>query len=111
MTNGIFKRLDKGAHARAANVMSTESATGFEWSVKLIGGSAFSVGIASHLRADEVHISQVDKNSILYLSWLNCIKQGSNAIHSHLPKHKNEDVIRFRFQPNAKKFAIDLVRF
>ena len=52
ITHGIFKRSigrfgDAIAHARAADSMSTQSATGFEWSVKLIGGTNFYVGIAS----------------------------------------------------------------
>ena len=91
--------------------MSTKSATGFEWSVKLFGASYFNVGIASHLKEEGDFISEYDQNAILYCSWLetsSCIKLGTNVIHSNLAKLKNEDVIRFRFKPHAKKLVINL---
>ena len=93
--------------------MSTQSATGFEWSVKLIGTSSFYVGIASKLEARDSYIQNLDRNAIIYCSNadFSTIKIGSNTVHSNLTKHKNEDVIRFRFQPHAKKLVIDLVRF
>ena len=110
MTNGIFKRLGKLAHARAADVMSTRSATAFEWSVKLIGSRNFRVGISSLLKAMEVNISHYDQNAIFYSSWSGTIEIGTNTVYSNLARQENEDVIRFRFQPNAKKLVIDLVR-
>ena len=38
------------------------------------------------------------------------IEIGTNTVYSNLAIQENEDVIRFRFQPNAKKLVIDLVR-
>ena len=113
MTNGIFKSLLNYGHARATNVMSTQSPTDFEWSVKLVGGWNFSVGIASQLKRDSQFIQRYDQNAILYRSYegpLPDIKIGSRVIHSNVTKHKTGDVIRFRFQPHAKKLIIDLVR-
>ena len=63
MTNGIFKRLDARGYARASAVMSTHSATGFEWSVKVIG-SYFGIGIASKLDPGSI-ISINDPEAIL----------------------------------------------
>ena len=107
MTNGIFK----GAHARASNVMSTQSATDFEWSIKCIG-TAFRVGIASQLKSQNTFIFDYDDKSILYYTNENSplIRVGSTVIHSNLPRWTNGDVIRFRFQPRTKKLLIDLVR-
>ena len=111
MTNGIFKRLDKCGHARAADVMSTHSATGFEWSVKLFGTSSFHIGIATELKTEQVHIPEEDENAIVYCSSgdSSSIKIGKNIVQANLTKHKNEDIIRFRFRPHAKKLDIDLV--
>ena len=113
MTNGIFKRLGNFCFARGENVMSTESETGFEWSMKLIGHH-FYVGVASQLRRGYSLIADYDRNAILYCltssNSLSMIKMGSNEIHSNLENHKDGDVIRFRFQPQAKKLLIDLVR-
>ena len=91
--------------------MSTQSATGFEWSVKLFGKS-FCIGIASKLRAEEFQIPTYDQNAILYccIGGLTTIKNGSNVVLANLTIHEKEDVIRFRFQPHAKKLVIDLVR-
>ena len=86
MTNGIFKRLGTCGYARAANVMSTQSKIGFEWSVKLFGTSSFGtsifhVGIASQVKTEEsayipaMCIPTYDQNAILY-----CTKAGSTAI-------------------------------
>ena len=112
MTNGIFKRLGRLAYALAADVMSTQSATGFEWSVKLVG-AGFRVGIVSQLKTGEsFNFHRKDKNAILYNLTYNSssktITNGSNIIYSNLPKHKDEDVIPFRFQPYAKKLIINL---
>ena len=93
--------------------MSTLSATGFEWSVKLIGGPGFKVGITSQLEAEENHVSFYDPNAILYSSGTGAptIQIGSGSIiHYNLSRQKNEEIIRFRFQPHAKKLIIDLVR-
>ena len=51
------------AHARAADVMSTKSANGFEWSVKHIGHYSLMVGIASQV-ASGSFIFNSDQNSI-----------------------------------------------
>ena len=49
MKNGIFEPLGYHGYARAADVMSTKSGIGFEWSIKLIANGDFCVGIASQL--------------------------------------------------------------
>ena len=117
MTENKFKKAGGGAYARATNVMSTQSGTDFEWSVKLIGTDYFYVGIASQLRREVNDIFDYDRNTILYNSTFNdgsgyspVIQIGSNLIHSHLTSHKTGDIIRFRFKPKAKKLVIDLVR-
>ena len=113
MNNGIFKRLDSCGYARAADVMSTQSATCFEWSVKLIGDSNFYVGIASHHRRKDNVISTSDPTSITYYSNNGepLIKNGSVIIHRNLPMQKTGDIIRFKFQPHTKKLVIVSVRF
>ena len=113
MTNGLFKSLGNYGHARATNVMSTQSPTDFEWSVKLIGGWNFCVGIASQLKRENKSIQTYDQNAILYHSYefpLPDIKKGSRVIYPDVTKHKTGDIIRFRFQSHAKKLLIDLVR-
>ena len=113
MTNGIFKSLGNYGCAQATNVMSTQSSTDFEWSVKLVGGWNFCVGIASQLKRDIKFIQTYDQNAILYRCYqmaLPDIKLGSDVIHPDVKKHKTGDVISFRFQPHAKKLLIDLVR-
>ena len=111
MTDGIFKRLDIYAYARASNIMSTQSATDFEWSVKCFGVH-FRVGIASQLKTENSLIYDYDPNSILYYTneGSPVIRVGSTVIHSNVPKRNTGDVIRFRFQPQTKKLFIDLVR-
>ena len=125
MTNGIFKQLYQHyASARAPNVMSTQSAFCFEWSVKCIG-NRFCVGIASDLKRIQanIFIDQIDQNAILFNvgSYRNepgfaVIQMGSKTIHSNLTKYKIDDylcitcTIRFRFDPHAKKLLIVLVR-
>ena len=92
--------------------MSTQSATDFEWSVKCIG-IHFRVGIASQLKTTaQRFIYDYDPNSILYYTNDDSpvIRVGSTVIHSNVPKRNIGDVIRFRFQPQAKKLLIDLVR-
>ena len=118
-----FSMVGGGAYARATNVMSTQSETDFEWSVKLIGTGYFHVGIASQLRraakySRSIHrrevfdISLYDRNAIIYYSNINSpiIRIGLNTIHSDLTPQNFGDIIRFRFQPKAKKLVIDLVR-
>ena len=113
MTNGIFKTSKTYGYARAINVMSTRSPIDFEWSVKLNGGWYFFVGIASQLKRKDSSIVYYDENAILYRSYESGkpdIQIGSLAIHENLTKYKIGDIIRFRFQPHAKKLLIDLVR-
>ena len=88
--------------------MFTRSPIDFEWSVKLFGGS-FYVGIASQLKLESSKIYSYDQNAILYSTNYKDIRIGSNTIHPNLTRHKNGDVIRFRFQPRTKKLLIDLV--
>ena len=110
MTNGIFKSLGDYSYARAKNVLSTQSETDFEWSVKLFS-MHFDVGIASQLKPGS-SIDDADQNAILYNSNSGAliIKSGGNTVHSNLGKQKNGDVIRFRFKPQTKKLLINLVR-
>ena len=110
--NGIFKSLAMYSHARAPDVMSTQSAIGFEWTLKLIGdsGRSFYVGIASMIKPEDSKIYDYDQNSVLYSTNYRDIRVGSKSLHLNLTPHKNGDVIRFRFQPQTKKLLIDLVR-
>ena len=62
----MFKCSDACGFARAADVMSTQSRTDFEWSLKLIGGRCFCAGIASELRREDSYIDDYDQNAILY---------------------------------------------
>ena len=103
MTNGIFKSLGLFSRARAQDVMSTQSAIGFEWSVKLIGAGSFYVGIASMIKTEASQIFTYDQNSVLYSTFNRDIRVGSKSLHSNLTEHKDGDVIRFRFQPQTKK--------
>ena len=99
--------------------MSTQSTSGFEWSVKLIGSSRsyFDVGIASIFKLEDAAIRNYDETAILYSTcdennrFIPVIRSGKNTVHSNLPKFKTGDVIRFRFQPLMKKLIIELVRF
>ena len=110
MTNGVFKPLDGFAYARATKIMSTESVTDFEWSVKLIGTGYMTVGIASQSPPKMSQIYESDKNAILYANMSSTIKTGSNTIHASLRKHQTGDIICFRFQPHVKKLVIYFVR-
>ena len=117
INNGIFKRSKDWnstviSHARAADSMSTQSATGFEWSIKLIGDTDFYVGIASRLERDQLLICERDVNAILYHSNGNSpvIQCGTRVMHSDLLEQITGDVIHFKFQPQTKKLVIELVR-
>ena len=111
MTDGIFKKNRLGAYARAAEIMSTQSKTDFEWSVKLIGNLGFSVGIASHLEPEDALVLTYDENAIVYnANYSPVIVKSRHEIHQNLPKLNTGDVIKFRFEPQRKKLVIDLVR-
>ena len=112
MTDGIFKRNDDCAYARASEIMSTHSETDFEWSVKLIGDRVFHVGIASQLKRENLWIWSYDQNAILYYSHYgpSSIRIGPNLIHENLPEQKTGDVCNFRFEHQRKKLVIELVR-
>ena len=71
-----MRPLDYGAYSRAINVMSTESATDFEWSVKIVGKHHFQVGIASEFKQEMNYINAYDQNAIIYSSQFNSIKIG-----------------------------------
>ena len=104
--------MDIYAFARAADVMSTRSAIGFEWSIKLNGVGHFYVGIASQVVKQDSWIIQIDQNAILYHSDVSSpvIKIGNNTILSNLTQQKAGDVIHFEFRPKTKKLVIELVR-
>ena len=114
MTNGIFKRTDTYGYARAAVVMSTQSETVFEWSVKVLCNSPFRVGIACQLRQEAIEIYYYDENAILYGTHKGIsnpgITVGSNQIHSYPAITKDGDVVHFRFQPKTKQLVVRLVR-
>ena len=111
MRNGVFERSDTLRYARASTVMSTHSATGFEWSVKVIG-SYFGIGIASKLDPGSI-ISINDQEAILLdadNSDANLdIKRGLEKIHFGLKKLQTGDVVYFKFQPSTKTFIIEWV--
>ena len=109
MINGKFERLDRFAYARAQVVMSTQSATGFEWSVQLIG-SSFAVGIASKLTPDTVIHADQESISLHSTSSFAYFRRGPIIIYSGLRKVQTGDVVGFKFQPDAKKLIINWVR-
>ena len=111
MTNGIFKRSNVCGATRATNIMSTQSTSDFEWSVKLIcgGNSYFDVGIASIFKLENAAIDNYDETAIFYCS-KSTIRSRKNTVHSNLPQLTTGDVIRFRFQPQTKNLIIELVR-
>ena len=110
MTNRIFKRVGFTGYARSTNVMCTQSETDFEWSVQLVDiGGFLLAGIASELKPKKSYIWRYDQNSILvYKEGASVIKLGSETIHSNLTELYTGDIIRFNFQPQAKKLVIDL---
>ena len=107
MTGGIFKREGAYCYARATEIMSTQSATGFEWSIKLMKGYIFT-GIASQFKQEKKFIRDYDPAAISI--FLTQIRLGSRVIHDNLPGHKTGDIIRFQFQPERKKLVIHSVR-
>ena len=108
MTGGIFKPEGACCYARATEIMSTQSATGFEWSIKLMN-NYFVAGIASLFKPEEKYIYQYDSTAIsVYVS--DRIQLGSTVIHDNLPRSKTGDIIRFQFQPERKKLVIHSVR-
>ena len=125
MTNGIFKRLDYLAYARASTVMSTQSLTNFEWSVKLIGSPYFGIGIASELDpgsficdddqkaimvdAYNMEAGDVDADNVDVDDDNIEIKRGHSGICWDLKKPQTGDVIHFKFQPGTKKLVIEWV--
>ena len=113
MTNGIFKSSRDYGYARVTTIMSTQSPTDIEWSVKLVGGWNFCVGITTQLNRENKYTEEYDQNAILYRSYARHqpdIQRGLQRIHKDVTTHQTGDVIRFRFQPHAKKLLIDLVR-
>ena len=110
MTKGRFKDLDFCAFARATDLMSTQSPLCFEWSVRCTG-NMFMVGIASQHERENKFIFDYDKNAILLFTngYSTMIKMGKEIMHSNLTEHKAGDIIRFRFQPHAKKLLIDSI--
>ena len=91
--------------------MSTESATDFDWSVKIDGDTVFNIGIASQFKPESSDIYDYDQNAIMITNDPSLsIKFGKKTIYSNLTEYKTGDIIRFRFQPNGKKLVIDSVR-
>ena len=81
VTNGIFKRNDKLAYARAADLMSTKSAADFEWCVKLMGTLDFNVGIATKQKKQPSNVFEYDQNAVFFTMYNNIpeIKIGSKT--------------------------------
>ena len=111
VTNGIFKRLGSWAYARSTETMSIESGDHYEWSVELIGSQYFYVGIATRLDNGCSSIQSNDPNAILFNSNRNdpIIFIGTRTIHSGLRPQQTGDIIRFAFNPVAKKLEIDIM--
>ena len=92
-------------------MMSTKSAIGFEWSVKLIGHSNFVVGIASGpLQKFTSLRDRLDQNAILY-----CSNNGSKHLSTIITRTRivdlkqrqvTGDVARFKFQPQRKNLSL-----
>ena len=109
MTDGIFKRESGYGYARATEIMSTQSSTGFEWSIQLMEDIIFA-GIASQFKPEKEWIYNYDPTAITYHAWSNGIRLGSEVVHDNLPRSKTGDIIRFQFQPERKKLVIHSVR-
>ena len=102
--------MNSHAYARATNIMSTQSETNFEWSIKLIGTGSFRVGITSQLQQrDGKSIVDYDRNAILYSS-SGRIRIGSNQIHSNLPEQKDGDIVHFKFESQTRKLVMVRIR-
>ena len=67
VTDGIFKAKGRKGYgyARDTEIMSTQSANGFEWSIKLMRDH-FNVGIASLFKREEKWIYDYDPTAISY---------------------------------------------
>ena len=111
MTDGIFKVEGHFGYARATEIMSTQSSTGFEWSIKVMKDLIYA-GIASQFKPEANYIFNYDPTAITYSAWSynGRIRLGSREIHSNLPGSKTGDIIRFQFQPERKKLVIHSVR-
>ena len=111
VTDGIFKMEGNDGYARASEIMSTQSSTGFEWSLKLME-DYIHAGIASQFKPEENWIFNYDPTAITYSAGSYCgnILLGSRVIHEDLPQPKTGDIIRFQFQPERKKLVIHSVR-
>ena len=111
VTDGIFKQEGWYSYARATEIMSTQSSTGFEWSLKLME-DYIHAGIASQFKPEENWIFNYDPTAITYSAGSYCgvIQLGSEVVHDNLPKPKTGDIIRFQFQPERKKLVIHWVR-
>ena len=111
VTDGIFKQEGHAGYARATEIMSTQSSTGFEWSIKLMKDS-ICAGIASQFKPEESNFCNYDPTAITYYAWPNggIIRLGSRVIHDNLQGSKTGDIIRFQFKPERKKLVIHLVR-
>lgn len=107
--DGIFKREGGYCYARATEIMSTQSSTGFEWSIKLMKDS-ICAGIASQFKPLEKNIFCYDPTAITYYACWQQILLGSRVIHDNLQGSKTGDIIRFQFQPERKKLVIHSVR-
>ena len=110
VTDGIFKKEGSRCYARATEIMSIQSSTGFEWTIKLMK-DYIHIGIASQFKPEKL-IFNYDPTAISYTAWNNGgnIRLGSRTIHEDLPGAKTGDIIRFQFQPERKKLVIHSVR-
>ena len=111
VTDGIFETEVIDGYARATEIMSTQSSTSFEWTIKPMG-KLIMAGIASLFKPEEIFIHINDPTAITYSAGAKDgqIRLGSRVIHHNVPLRKTGDIIRFQFQPERKKLVIHSVR-
>ena len=94
--------------ARAKEIMNSESANDFRWSVRITSAAWIFIGIASKLQQDK-WIEEIDENAIIYFPHDGEIYTGNELFQENIIIAKNGDEVHFRFQPKLKKFSISFV--
>ena len=95
--------------ARAKEIMNSESANDFRWSVRITCEENIYIGIATKFQQSYSWIEHNDGEAILYFPQSGKIYKGTNSIQGDIIAAKHEDEIHFRFQPKLKKFSISIV--
>ena len=93
VTDGIFKREGAWCYARATDIMSTQSATAFEWSIKFMGFNTYA-GIASKFKPEEKFIYQYDPTAISFHDSPGQIRLGSRLRNRH-----HHRILRTQYTP------------